>query len=507
MSTNRIIKNSLVMYLVIIGTALIGIYNSRIILSTLGIEDFGIYSLIYGIVLLFSFMNSSMSGTVQRFLSVSIGKKDNKELSEYICSAILIHFIIAIFVLLIGKTIGEWFLTNKIVISIDKKNVGYWVYQIALLSFFLQILSTPAQALLTAQEKMGFTSIINSITCLGKLISILIITKIKPENSLVLFCLFCLLFSCIQIITFYIISGIIHKISYSLDFKKFKELAKFATWSLFGDLSSVAKSQGSAVILNLFFGAPINAAFGIANQVCGNLNNVSNMVTKAANPQIIMFYNSKNKEKAYKLVAQLSKITFSLLFTISLPFLLMTNEILILWLKKVPEHSIQFTQLSIITSLIEVCSIPLMVLSKATGKIKLYQTIVGGILLLNIPISYFVLLITKIPESIYFVFIANSIFATISRLLILKKTARLSLPYFLSQVYLKIFLLIIIIGTYIFVFNYFFKINNFMTYINYSIIVPLLSFMCTVFFVLSKNEKTKLLTILNFQYKKIHGGI
>lgn len=471
-------------------TAIIGIYNSRIILSTLGIEDFGIYSLIYGLVLLFSFMNGSMSGTVQRFFSVSIGKKDKDSLSEYIGSSILIHIALAILVLILGKTIGEWFLLNKLVVPELKRESGYWVYQITLISFLLQILSTPAQALLIAYEKMGTTALTNALSSLGKLISILIVLRVNPENGLVLFCTIGLAFSIIQVIIFFVASGILNNISFTCSIVKLKELSIFATWSFFGDLASVAKNQGSAIILNMFFGAPINAAYGISNQVCSNLNNLSGMVIRAANPQIIMLYNSSSKEKAYRLVAQLSKITFSLLFIISIPFLFLTQDILTLWLGNVPEYSVQFTQLAIVAALIEVCSLPLMVLSKATGKIKRYQIVVGGILLLNIPLAYLVLLTTRVPENVFYVFLFNSILAMVFRLSILRKTSGISIVYLIRQVYLKLLILTITTCSYAFLSYLIFKGYSTFTLINQGLILPVLSTFIIITFVLDKNEKT-----------------
>lgn len=503
MSTNRIIKNSLGMYLVMGITTIIGLYNSRIILSTLGVEDFGIYSLVYGLVLLFSFINGSMSGTIQRFFSVSIGKKDEKSLREYINSSIIIHILIAIFVLILSKTIGEWFLLNKMVFSEAKKEAVYIVYQITMISFLLQILSTPAQAILIAYEKMWVTSFISALTSVGKLISILIVLNTKSESNLVFFCELCLIFSVIQMLLFYITSDIISKVNFSVDPKRLKELSKFAFWSFIGDISSVLKNQGTAINLNLFFGAQINAAYGIANQVCGNLNNLSNMLTKAASPKIVMLFNSDKEEQSHKLVTQLSKVSFSLLFVVSIPFLFVTKDVLILWLGSVPDYSIQFTRLSVISALIEVSSIPLMVLSKATGKIKRYQAIVGGVLLLNLPVSYFVLLITKIPESVYYVFIFNSAIALICRLTILKRTANLPILYFIKNVFIKISCLVISVLLCFLIIMYLAHSFTILYMLNVCVILPIFALIFTYTFILNNSEK---LFILNM-YRKLFNKV
>lgn len=499
-ATKRIIKNSLMMYAVMFLTIIIGIYTSRVVLTTLGVDDFGIYSLIGGLVVLFTFINGSMSGAVQRFLSASLGHNNIEETTDYFNAAVVVHICIAVLILVVGKTLGEWILVNKLTIPAQRVGAAYWVFQAILVSFVFQVLSTPAQAMLTAYERMAALTFITFLSPLGRLVGIIIVGLTDKIDKLIYYALIIMLFSLIQLLSYYLYARVkcsALQFGITRDKHKYLQLTSFAGWGLFGDLSNVAKSQGTAVVLNLFMGTVANAAYGVSNQLVANFLNLSSMVTRAANPQIIKRFSSGDKEGAFKLVSQLSKISFSILFIVTLPFLLQTEFILTIWLENVPHYAVTFSRLAIVVTLLEITSLPLMTLSRATGKIKLYQATVGSILLLSLPITYTVYRFGGRPESVFYVFIFTTIAALLSRLLILRNTAGFPIVNFLMNSLLKplsIGAMLLIVGHY----SSFLLFSDLqMVRIYIIMILPLITGGLFLFVLFNKSEREYLFVMVN----------
>ncbi len=479
------------MYITMIISVVIGIYSSRVILITLGISDFGIYSLIGGLVSFFTFLNATMSGAVQRFLSASLGKKDIKETTELFSTAIIVHLVIAVFILIATKTIGEWFLVNKLSIPPLRESAAYWVFQTVVIVFLFQIVMAPAQAMLTSYEKMGTVAFITFITPVGKLVSI-ILAGLMPFDKLITFACSISLFGFIQLFLSYLFARYkCEAFSFVIprDKEKYKALTSFAGWGLFGDLSVLLKSMITSVFLNIFFGTVANASFGVSNQIIANFRNFSTTVTRAANPQITKSFISGDRNKSYKLVTQLSKISFSTLFIISLPFLLQTDWILTLWLKDVPQYAVIFSQWAIVVVLIEISSFPLMSLSRATGRITLYQIVVSSFVIPSLLIVYLVFMKGGSPEAMYSVYAVFAVITLFVRLIILNRTSGISVFSFLKGAVFKAVVIVVVVMILAFLPPYYIEFSTNLLRFYHILLIPFITALISYFYVLSKTER------------------
>ena len=412
-NTKLIAKNTMLLYFRMFLTLGVSLYTSRVVLNTLGVEDFGIYNVVGGVVMMFSFLNSSMASATQRFLSFELGKNDLIQLKKVFSMSVNIHVIIALAIFILAETIGLWFLNTKLVIPAERLYAANWVYQFSILSFMVTILSVPYNAIIIANERMKVYAYVSIIEVILKLIILYILVwfgfdKLKLYAILVFF---------VSAIIWLIYKTYCNsnfsesKYQYYWDKPLFSTLMNYAGWNLFGNLAVVTMVQGINIMLNLFFGPIVNAARGIAYQVNGAVNSFVINFQMAMNPQIVKSYASGDLKYMHKIIFQGAKYSFFLLFILSLPILLETELILKIWLKNVPEHTIIFTRLAIINVLIDSISGPLMTAAQATGNIKKYQAIVGGLLLLILPISYLFLIMGYPPEITLYISISISIIA------------------------------------------------------------------------------------------------
>jgi len=423
----------------------VSLYTSRIVLHTLGVEDFGIYNVVGGVVMMFSFLNSSMSSATQRFLSFEMGKQDYAQLKKVFSMSVNIHAIIAVVILVLAETIGLWFFNAKLVIPAERMDAANWVYQFSIFSFMLTILNVPYSAAIIAHERMKVYAWVSIVEVMLKLI--------------IVFALVCLGFDKLKLYAV-LVFGVsvviwaIYKIYCKRNFTEtnyhffwekslYKTLINYAGWNLFGNLSYVCYTQGLNILLNIFFGPVINAARGIAYQIQGAVNGFVGNFQMAVNPQIIKSYALKDYQYMNSLIYNSSKYSFYLLFIIATPVLYNTEYLLTLWLKNLPTNAIIFTKLMIINALIDVFANPLGFAAQATGKIKLFQLIVGGVLLLNLPISYIFLKHGFGPETVFYLSIAFSSIAIICRLIIVSKILNISIINYLNQVIFPVLMVII----------------------------------------------------------------
>jgi O-antigen/teichoic acid export membrane protein len=489
-SKELIIKNTLVMYIALFINIIIGIFYSRFILNNLGIEDFGIYSVIAGVVLMFGLVRGTMTTSVQRFLTYALGKSDELEVSKIFSASLIIHLIMAIIVFVIGETIGYWFFSTFLKIPIERALAASFVYHMTLISFLFNLISVPAQAMLNAYEKMFHYSMLQLINPIGRLVAAILIFYF-PYDRLIFFAILTMCFSFLELLIGFMLSFIKCPGSYFnfvKDKKLYKELTSFASWGFLGELAAISKGQGIAVILNIFFGTVANASYGVAGQLKNKLADVSVMIAKASNPQIVKSYASAEKEKSFKVVTQSSKLCFALLYIVTIPFLLETEFLVNLWLNIIPPYSIIFIKLALINILIESLSRSLMTLSIATGEIKLYQSVVGGVLILNLPIAYLFLKLGFAPESVYWVSIFLGIIAIMARLIILKKIAGFSIKLFVLEVWYKVIPLILISVFFYFLGEMLFNAVVFSRLWNI-ILIPILLSWIVWKLVLTKNEQ------------------
>ena len=388
--SKTIARNTAMLYIRMLFSMFVSLYTSRIVLEILGVEDYGIYNIVGGVVTIFSFINSSMSSATQRYLSFELGKEDLERLNKVFSSALSIHVLTGILIIILGETFGMYFLLNYLNIPADRLDIAIIVFQFSLFSTFLSIVQVPYNASIMANEKMDIFAYVSIAEVLLRLLMVIMLSFIDVDK-LMLYSI--LIFSVILTTTSYLKYYCIRNFkecsfAFVRDKVLYKELLSYSGWSLFGNIAAVSMSQGINILLNVFFSPAVNAARAISYQVSGAIQSFASNFQAAANPQIIKSYANNDNNYMLTLIFASSRITFYLLFLLALPILIETNFILQLWLKKVPDYTVIFTFLIIINSLIDSISGPLRVANQATGNIKRFQVIVGSTLILNLPISY-----------------------------------------------------------------------------------------------------------------------
>lgn len=419
---------------------IISLYISRVVLNILGSEDYGIFNVVAGIVILLSFLNNAMANATQRYLSFELGSENSENIRKVFFNSLIIHFSLLIIIVLLAETIGLWFLRTQLNIPTERFATAEFVYQISIITFSLSIIQVPFRACVIAREDMNVYAGISIIEVILKLAVALLLIKIGYDSLKV----YSILISVVAFIVLIIYIIYSYKKYQEVSFnikaepKLLKEMTFYAGWSIFGSFSSVVYQQGINILLNIFFNVLINAARAISLQLTVALNSFISSFQTAVNPQIVKSFASGNKEYMLSLIYNSSKLTFYILFICSLPVLFEIEIVLIFWLKSVPQYTFIFAQLAIIDLLINAISNPLMIAAQATGKIKHYQLVVGGLLLMNLPLSWLLLLNGYPPQVTFIVSILLSILSLIARLLMLKGLISLEINDYFKRVILPI---------------------------------------------------------------------
>jgi O-antigen/teichoic acid export membrane protein len=442
----RIAKNTLMLYFRMILTMLVSLYTSRVILNTLGVEDYGIYNVVGGVVTMFAFFNSAMSSATQRFLSYEIGKGDFIQLRKTFNATQIIHIGISVLIFILAETVGLWFVKTYLVIPPERLEAAIWVYHFSVLSFMVSIIQVPYNATIIAHERMNVYAYVSIIEVLLKLLIVFMLVWITYDKLILYGILhFGVVFLIASFYRIYTRRNFEEtKFEVVRDKKLYKTLISYSGWNLFGNIAGVAKGQGVNILLNMFFGPTVNAARGVAMQVQSAVNSFVGNFQMAVNPQIIKSYAADEKEYMASLVIRSSKFSFYLLYFLSLPIIIEIDQILKLWLKTVPDYSSIFTILVLVIILIDCVSGPLMTAIQATGKIKVYQAVVGSLLTLILPISYILLKQGFSPEVTLYVNIVISIIALSFRLYLVWKLLDFPVLRFIQEIILKNIVIILI---------------------------------------------------------------
>ena len=445
-NNKRIAKNTLMLYIRMILIMLVSLYTSRVILKALGVEDFGIYNIVGGIVVLFSFINNAMVSSTQRYLNYELGRKDVEEAKKFFSASLTIHFIIALIIIFLSETIGLWFLNEYINIPDGKSVAANWVYQFSILTFAINILRTPYNASIIAYEKMSFYAYISIIEVILKLLIVYAIVIFA--DRLIAYSILTFVVALIILICYIIFCWLkfpICKYHYEYNKSRFSALLNFSGWSMFGALANTGAQQGINILLNIFFGVTVNAAMGIAQQVNSALYSfVSNFQT-AFNPQIVKSYAANDRSYFFNLILHTSRYSFYLLFILAFPVMLCCQEVLQIWLGEVPEHAVAFCQLVIIFSLIDAWQGPLWVSAQATGDIKNYQLLMSCLILLNLPLTYLLFKFIHIPELALIVRVFINVITSIARILYLKHLYGFPVLEYIKSVILRSLVVVVIV--------------------------------------------------------------
>lgn len=438
-NNRRMAKNAMMLYFRMLLTMGVTLYTSRVILQTLGVEDYGIYYLVAGFVTLLGFLQGAMASATQRFFSFELGKATHSNISNVFSMSMNIHIVIAIIVLILGETIGFWFLKNKLNIPSQRMLAAEWVYHLSLLSFLVTIVNVPYNALIIAYEKMSIYAWLGIVDVVLKLIIVFMLTWFGLDK-LILYAVLSLLVVILIFISYYYFSKRnFPEANYKLYWDKsiFNSIFSYTGWSLWGSIAVIMSSQGVNVLLNIFFGPSVNASRAISMQVSAALKKFVQNIQIAINPQIIKSYASEDLEYMHQLVLYGAKYSYFILLFLSVPVIVNTDIILKVWLGQIPLYSNIFIQIILIKMLIDSISGPLITSAQATGKIKLYQSVVGGILLLEVPIAYLLLKAGASPPVVLVASIITAIMALIARIIILKTLTQIPVANFLKEVILR----------------------------------------------------------------------
>lgn len=434
----RLAKNTMFLYFRMIFIMAVTLYTSRVVLRVLGVEDFGIFNVVAGVVAMFGFLNSSMSATTQRFISFSLGRGDDN-LNKVFSTCVLTHALIALGVLVLVESVGLWFLYNKMIIPEVRMDAAFWVFQFSALSTVVTVMSIPFNADIIAHEKMSAFAYISIVEVCLKLL-IVFLLDVGNIDKLVLYGFLLLLVQCGIFLTYmgYCLRHFKEsRFRFVYEKKLFSEVFSFAGWNLWGYLASILYTQGLNILLNVFFGPVVNAARGLANQVDGAIRLFASNFQMAINPQIVKTYAAKDLESMHKLVFRSSKFSFFLLLALSLPVMIEAPVILRLWLSTVPDWTASFLRLMLVVVIVDSVANPLMTSAAATGRIKLYQSVLGGIQLLIVPVAYVVLRMGGEPNSVFVVHICICLIAFAVRLFIVRGMIGLSIKKYLMEVCVK----------------------------------------------------------------------
>ena len=389
----RIAKNTLLLYMRMGLIMIISLWASRVVLSTLGETDFGLYNVIGGIVVAFSFLNGVMNSACNRYYATQLGRQDYEALHQVFKVNVTIFLILAAAILLLSESVGLWIMERKMNIPAQRLTACRWVYQLSILSFLCSVVAIPYRAIITAKEKMkvyAYCSVVEAALKLG----IVFLLSISPIDRLVFYALMMLLVS-LATNGFYILYC--HRCypecryDWHCDKALAREIVSFNGWGVLGSMATIGKNQGVNILLNMFFGPAVNAARGLANQVYVNVYQFVQNYVLAFNPQIVKSYAAGERGAMMRLVFQASRFSYFLLYAIVLPLLLEMDCVLGLWLKEVPALTASFASIMLAVSLVDSFHDPLFYAVQATGKVKWYNILVGGSQLLIVFVAYFLL--------------------------------------------------------------------------------------------------------------------
>ena len=433
----RVFRNTISLYMRTIILTLISLFSVRIVLNVLGASDYGIYNVVGGVVTMFTFISSSLSISSQRYYAIHLASDDWNGVSKMFSINMVIYLVFSVIIFLLAETIGLWFVINKLNYDIARTEAVVVVYETSIVSFVLSVLISPFLALLVADENLSLYSVVSIIEGILKVAVVFFLYTIRGDKLIIYTILVTLATLFINSIYFLYIKYKYRKLKFKIikNAVEYRTVFSYLNWNLIGSVASVCKGQGINIIINIFFGTTINAARGIASQINGVISSFSQNFMKAVDPQITKAYALEDDDRFFRLIHVASKMSFSLLFFFSMPILFNSNYILSLWLKNAPQYSVWFTNLVLIDAMIASITDPILTAVQATGKVRLYQISIGGINLLNLPLSYILLKSIRNPLIPFVVAIAVSIMMGIGRVIVFRKIYHFNIRrYFLDVI-------------------------------------------------------------------------
>lgn len=451
-SNKRLAKNTIFLYIRTFVLLIIGVFTSRITLQALGVDNYGIVNVVSGFVAMFSLISGSLTAACQRFITFELGREES-DVHGVFNTSVIVHLVLSVFVVIIAETIGLYFVNHKLNLPESEFYAIQWVYQCSIISFILSLINIPYNAIIIAHEKMRVFAYISLLEGVLKLLIVIALLYINSDK-LILYSILGLCASIIIRLTFQFYCRKVFrdlvKVNFAFKPALMRKIFGFAGWSFIGNTATILSNQGVNMILNIFCGVVVNAARGIAVMIENVVNNFVYNFTTALNPQITKSYAANEVTRFEKLIEMGMRYSFYLMIIIVIPIIIVCNDILHVWFSVVPEYTTSFVQLTLINALVIAIGSPFLTALLATGKIRLYQIIVGGITLLNLPGSYLLLKLNFSPTSTYLLLITISFSSFLIRLFFVRKYANVRIRKIAKSVLLKLFP----VGLLSFIFSY-----------------------------------------------------
>lgn len=446
-SNKRLARNSLFMSVRMVIVLLVSLYTTRVVLDVLGVADYGVYNVVAGFVLMFTFLNSSMSSATQRFYNVELAKNGVEGARRVYCASFKIHLIIGLIIVMVSEIFGLWYIPTRMVLPEGQLNSALWIFQFSVISLFLNVIYTPYMASVMAHERMDFyagVEIANTFLKLGMAFALPVI----PGNKLIWYGLYNMLISALILVS-YVIYSRHHfkeiKLGAFVPHEMFKEMLSYSGWNVFGSIAYTLRDQGVNLVLNAFFGTIVNAARGVTNQVNGALMGFVGSITTPARPQMIQSYSRGEYERGWHINYTISKLTMLFFYMMALPIGFEISFILHLWLgKDVPEYTSNFVILLFVANTIGTLQMPVSTMVQASGKMKFYQILSSFSNLMTVPLAYLFIKIYDYPPIVYLSLIFTTITTLAVGLLSACRYARLNIKEYCNNVILPGFLVILI---------------------------------------------------------------
>lgn len=439
-NNKRIAKNTLALYFRMIITMLVSLYTSRIVLEALGVDDYGIYSVVGGVVIILAFLNNAMSGATQRFLNYEMGRNNERGLNEVFSTAVLIHIVVALVVLVLAETVGLWFLNTYMVFPPDRLTAANYVYQFSVAAFLVTVVSVPFNSAIIAHERMTIFAWISIIEVTLKLLIAYLILSFSRDR---------LIFYAFLMFLVSVVLGMLYGLYCWRSFKEtkvkreylrkdlFKQILSFSGWTVFGNLGYILHTQGIAICINMFFGAAVNAAQGISNQVNHAISGfVSNFQT-ALNPQIVKSYASGEINEMHTLICRGCRLSFMLISFFTVALIVEANGVLGIWLKTVPQYAVIFVQTVLLIAIFNSYSNVLSAAQGATGRIKMYQVVLTTVGALHLPLTILVYWLKQPPYWCNYIYLGIIIVLQIIRVAFVCHTIKMPLIHFFKMVVVR----------------------------------------------------------------------
>lgn len=457
MGANRKIAiNSIIIFVRLLVTSLVGIYISRIVLDALGASDYGLYNVVGGIVTMLNVMNSAMLSTTYRYIAFELGKGEQGDTRRVFNTCFQIHIFFAVFIVFLGLTVGEWYIDNYLNVADGKLPDAKYVFHFSLFTAALATVLVPFQGLIVAFEKFHVNAIIDIISFLFRL-TIIILFIYNADNRLRLYSILQLSYNVLScsLYLLYCLKNYFSVIRWKLyyDWKLCKAMFSYVSWTLIGAFASYGKTQGSAIIVNFFFGTIVNAAFAIANQVESVILMFARTLGNAAVPQITKNFSSGNEKRSLMLTSYISKYTYFLMAVVAFPILLEMEFLLGLWLKQIPQGTVLFCQLTILGGLLSCIGEGVGALINATGNIKYYQIIFHVTNLMGLPIAFILYKIGLPSETILIVYCVIGLITALLRIIVMKEIYKFDVTLLIRVSYFRIFIISIPLSIYFFFYD------------------------------------------------------